>query len=43
MAIIISKKDLKKIKKFFENNKEEFFVIGQIVKNVKSEERCIIS
>ena len=43
MAFIISKKDLKKTKKFFENKKEEFFIIGQIVKSVKSEERCIIS
>ena len=43
MAFIISKKDLKKTKKFFENKKEEFFIIGQIVKSTKSEERCIIS
>jgi len=43
MAFIISKKDLKKTKKFFENKKEEFFIIGQIVKSAKSEERCIIN
>ena len=43
MSFIISKKDLKKTRKFFENKKEEFFIIGQIVKSTKSEERCIIS
>ena len=43
MAFIISKKDLKKTKKFFENKKEKFFIIGQIVKSAKSEERCIIN
>jgi len=43
MSFIISKKDLKKTEKFFKNKKEKFFIIGQIVKGLKSEERCIIS
>jgi len=43
MALIISKKDLKKSQKFFENKKEEFFIIGRIIKNIKNEDRCIIS
>ena len=43
MSFIISKKDLKKTEKFFKNKKEKFFIIGQIVKALKSEERCIIS
>jgi len=34
---------IKKIQKFFENNNEKFFVIGKIVKTIKSEERCIIA
>ena len=42
MAVIISKKDLKKTQKFFEKYKEDFFIIGKIVKNIKNEERCII-
>ena len=43
MALIISKKDLVKAQKFFENKKEEFFIIGQIIKSIKNEERCIIN
>ena len=43
MALIISKKDLAKTQKFFENKKEEFFIIGQIIKSIKNEERCIIN
>ena len=43
MAIIISKKDSVKTQKFFENKKEEFFIIGQIIKSIKNEERCIIN
>jgi len=43
MALIISKKDLKKTQKFYEKNKEEFFIIGKVIKNRKNEERCIIT
>ena len=43
MALIISKKDLRKVQKFFESKKEEFFIIGQIIKSIKNEERCIIN
>ena len=43
MALVISKKDLNKVQKFFENKKEEFFIIGQIIKSIKNEERCIIN
>ena len=43
MALIISKKDLVKTLKFFKNKKEEFFIIGQIIKSIKNEERCIIN
>ena len=43
MALIISENDLKKTQNFFENNKEELFVIGKIIKNIKNEERCIIT
>ena len=43
MALIISKKDLAKTQKFFENKKEEFFIIGQIIKSIKNEARCIIN
>jgi len=43
MALIISKKDSVKAQKFFENKKEEFFIIGQIIKSIKNEERCIIN
>ena len=43
MALIISKNDLKKAQKFFENNKEELFVIGKIIKNIKNGERCTIT
>ena len=43
MALIISKNDLKKAQNFFENNKEELFVIGKIIKNIKNVERCIIT
>jgi phosphoribosylaminoimidazole synthetase len=42
MALTISKKDLVKTQKFFENKKEEFFIIGQIIKSKKNEARCII-
>ena len=42
MALIISKKDLNKTQKFFDNKKEEIFIIGKVVKNIKNEERCII-
>ena len=43
MALIISKNDLRKTQNFFENNKEEFFVIGKVIKSTKNEERCIIT
>ena len=43
MALIISKRDLLKTRKFFKNKKEEFFIIGQIIKSIKNEERCIIN
>ena len=43
MALVISKKDLNKVQKFFENKKEEFFIIGKIIKSTKNGERCIIS
>ena len=43
MALIISKNDLKKAQNFFENNKEELFVIGKIIKNIKNGERCTIT
>ena len=43
MALIISENDLKKTQNFFERNKEELFVIGEIIKNIKNEERCIIT
>ena len=43
MALIISKKDLAKSQRFFKNKKEEFFIIGQIIKSIKNEARCIIS
>jgi phosphoribosylaminoimidazole (AIR) synthetase len=42
MALIISKKDLVKTQRFFKNKKEEFFIIGQIIKSKKNEARCII-
>jgi len=43
MALIISKNDLRKTQNFFENNKEEFFVIGKVIKSTKNEECCIIT
>ena len=43
MALIISKNDLRKTQNFFANNKEEFFVIGKVIKSTKNEERCIIT
>ncbi len=42
MAFIISKKELKRTQKFFENIKEEIFIIGKIVKNIKNAEICKI-
>ena len=43
MALVISKKYLNKVQKFFENKKEEFFIIGKIIKSTKNGERCIIN
>ncbi len=43
MAFIISKKDLKKTQNFFEKNKEEFFIIGRIIKkNMRNGKNCKI-
>ena len=42
MAFIISKKELKKTQKFFETIKEEIFIIGKTVKNIKNGENCKI-
>ena len=42
MAFIVSKKELMKTQKFFENIKEEIFIIGKIVKNIKNGEICKI-
>ena len=42
MALIISKKDLKKAKNFFDKNKEEFFIIGRTIKNTRNGENCKI-
>ena len=43
MALIISKKDLKKTIKLLEKNNEEYFIIGEIIQNIRSKKRCIIS
>ena len=43
MALIISKKDLKKTHKLLEKNNEEYFIIGKIIKNIRNKKRCIIS
>ena len=43
MALIISKKDLKKTQKLFEKLKEDYFIIGKIIKNIRNEKRCIIN
>ena len=42
MAFIISKKELKKTQKFFEIIKEEIFIIGKTVKNMRNGENCKI-
>ena len=43
MALIISKKDLKKTHKLLKKNNEEYFIIGKIIKNTRNKKRCIIS
>ena len=42
MALIISKKNLKKAELILKNNNEKFFIIGKVIKNTNNEERCTI-
>ena len=41
MALIVSKKDLEKIERILKNEKENFFIIGEIVKK-NNGESCVI-
>ena len=42
MAFIISKNELKKTQKFFENINEEIFIIGKTIKNIRNGQNCKI-